>query len=345
MKKLWLIAFSLFCNLAYSADMQVYSDKNGLVIMYLNGSINPNDGDKFIYVSESWKNSGYPIGLVILNSNGGSVYASYQISNYMVRNNISTLVGAGNNCLSACFNIFLSGSPRYAVPAANVGVHRVSMNSYDTASARSSSIDMNKFFKAFNVPANIRLAMLETPPNDMYYLTVKDKENISTYKPNKQQVATVYSSGGIKSQTVKNNDSDKSRARELNKQAIKLIHSGDFYQAISLLEQAKNFTPSDAEILGNLGHAYAKMNNLNLAQINLTASLKVKPKRGASWGDLAFVLADIGDVDWATTAFVNYWNYSSKKDLATNALYQHSIMYPNTNRDFAARKARFILGL
>lgn len=345
MKNILSLLILFFSTFSQSADMQVYADRSGNVIMYFNGEITSNDAYKFVFISEEWKRNGLPIGLVSLNSNGGSVYSSYEIANYMVKNNISTYVGEGSYCLSACFNIFLSGSPRYAEPKSRVGVHRVSYNSYDTAGARSSSIDMNDFFRAFNVPANIRLAMLETEPRNMYYLTLKDKENVSTYKPNRKQAEIVFSSGGVKNQETRNNNSNKSESRKLNSQAIKLIHSGNYTQAIRLLEKAKSLSPSDAEILGNLGHSYSKIANYNLAQINLTAALKIKPKRGATWGDLAVVLADIGNLDWSVESFVNYWNYSSKKDLATEKLYAQSRMYPNSNRDFAARRARQLLGL
>lgn len=345
MKKLLASLLFFFSAFSQSADMQVYAERSGNVIMLLDGEITSNDAYKFMFISEEWKRNGLPIGLVSLNSNGGSVYSSYEIANYIVKNNISTYVSEKSNCLSACFNIFLSGSPRYAEPKSRVGVHRVSYNSYDTAGARSSSIDMNDFFRAFNVPANIRLAMLETEPRNMYYLTQKDKENVSTYKPNRKQAETLFSSGGVKNKVIGNNSNNKSESRKLNAQAIKLIHNENYTQAIRLLEKAKSLSPSDAEILGNLGHSYSKIGNYNLAQINLTAALQIKPKRGVTWGDLAVVLADTGNIDWSVESFVNYWNYSSKKDLATGRLYEHSRRYPNSNRDFAARRARQILGL
>ena len=111
------------------------------------------------------------------------------------------------------------------------------------------------------------------------------------------------------------------------------------------LEEAKRLLPSDAEILGNLGFAYYKIGDLYEAQTNLTASLKLKPKRGSSWGNLADVLADLGYTDWATEAFVNYWMYSQNKQAATNHLTERQTNYPNLHRGIAATRAKQILNL
>lgn len=139
---------------------------------------------------------------------------------------------------------------------------------------------------------------------------------------------------------------NKTKARQLNKEAIELIRNEDnFAAAIPKLEQAKGLYPSDSEILGNLGYAYSNVGNYAQAKINFTASLKINPKRGATWGNLAPVLADQGEVEWAVTAFVNYWNYSRYKDAATRQLYYWTTEYPGTNRDIASSKARKILGI
>lgn len=331
---------------SYSAVMNVYTDQRGTVIMNLDGEIKYGDGNKFVYIAESWRHSGNPIQIIVLSSNGGSVGAADVISRYILNYNIATMVFTNSYCYSSCFNIFISGNPRFANVKSSIGVHRMSIASQDTDSARSSSIDMSSYYKAMNIPDNIRLAMLETPPSQMYYLTEIDKKNISTLIPNVNDVIEMFNNVGVTIPQTSVSKNDKAKARKLNMEAIALIRNeGNFIDAIQKLEQAKSLSPSDSEILGNLGYAYSNTGNTEQAQINFTASLKITPRRGATWGNLAPILADKGMIDWAVEAFINYWNYSKNKDAATKQLYYWSDEYPNSNRDLASSTARRKLGI
>lgn len=346
MLRKWLFIPLLFISTsAFSANIQVYADRDGTVALHLSNKIQYGDGEKFINIAESWRTSGFPIQIITLNSEGGNLSASYQISNYVVKYRIPTIVANGALCASACVNIFLAGAPRFADIGSKIGVHRASLNSKDTDSARSASIDMNDFYKSMNVPDDIRLAMLDTPPHSMFYLPAEHKKRISTLKLHYGEVTTLFSQSGITKPNSTIPKNAKQLARQLNKEAINLIWNNNFSVAISKLEQAKNYNPADAEVLGNLGFAYQKAGNLTNARINFTASLKLAPKRGATWGNLADVLADTGDIDWATQAFVNYWNYSKNKQAATDLFYTWMNQYPNTGRDIAVRRAMQILGL
>ncbi|MFZ7229939.1 hypothetical protein ACLSZN_06090 [Avibacterium avium] len=346
--KIFYKVLSLMCvsTLSFAADMNVLALQDSSHQLHIQGKLSSNDAYKFLKIMNDWERIGKPVKLVTLNSIGGSVYTSYLISDYISRKGVSTQVNATSECLSACFIIFFSGMPRYADPNSKIGVHRVSMNGNDNALARNETIAMNDWYKAFNVPDKIRLAMIDYPPDKMYYLTKQDKASISHTAPRSLQIQQGLSpvvSSAPKLQKI--TTSDKIKARNLNKDAIKLIWQEQYGLAIQKLEIAKSLTPADAEILGNLGFAYQKAGNLQSAQMNLTAALKIKPKRGATWGNLADLLADTGQVDWATQAFVKYWNYSSKKDAATHLLFEWSRRYPGTNRDIAVTRARHILGL
>lgn len=87
---------------------------------------------------------------------------------------------------------------------------------------------------------------------------------------------------------------------------------------------------ADSEVLGNLGYAYYMIRDYNNARLNLTSSLKIKPDRGSSWNNLGMVLAENGDGDWAEKCFINYWNYSSNKEAATDQLYYWRESFPGT---------------
>ncbi len=119
-------------------------------------------------------------GAVVLNSAGGSVVASYTMVKTIVDHGLATLVPKTANCYSACFAIFMAGSERLAHPGSNLGVHRISVDSQDDVHAKGFSVDMGELYRALNVPPAIRLAMLETPPSEMYVLSQEEKRQIST---------------------------------------------------------------------------------------------------------------------------------------------------------------------
>lgn len=332
-------------TLANSAHIEVGTDRHGTVTLYFSDKIELNDAQKFFNTAESWRKQGFPIQLIVLNSTGGNVLASRYISEYILRNKISTVIPNGALCASACVNIFLSGTNRIADIGSQIIVHRAGINNRDSNAAKATSIDINDFYRSMNVPDDIRIAMIDTPPNEYFYLSDDQKQRISRRVINYDKATTLFNRDNAPKLVNTIPKNSKQLARQLNKEAINLIWNNNFSVAISKLEQAKNYNPADAEVLGNLGFAYQKAGDLINAQINFTASLKLAPKRGATWGNLADVLADTGDIDWAIQAFVNYWNYSKNKQAATDLFYTWMNQYPNTGRDIAVRRAMQILGL
>ena len=331
--------------LAFSAEMPVQALQDGTVVMEIYGNIEVYDGRKFINIAESWRASGNPIKVISLNSGGGSVLAGELISNYILQNKISTFVFSNSTCASACFNIFIAGYPRIADNNSQLGVHRISSGNYDNASARYASIDMNDYYKNMGVPDNLRLAMLDTPPQQIYWLSNSDKQKISTFQTDYSAAAKQFDSVGVKTPQVTITNNSKAQSRSLNREAISLIRNNNFALAISKLEQAKSLNPADSEILGNLGYAYYMSEDLKNAQINFTASLKITPKRGATWGNLADLLAYTGQIDWSVQAWINYYNYSKNKQAAQGQFDYVLENYPNTNNAIAVKQAMTQLGL
>ena len=331
--------------LAFSAEMPVQALQDGTVVMEIYGNIEVYDGRKFINIAESWRASGNPIKVISLNSGGGSVLAGELISNYILQNKISTFVFSNSTCASACFNIFIAGYPRIADNNSQLGVHRISSGNYDNASARYASIDMNDYYKNMGVPDNLRLAMLDTLPQQIYWLSNSDKQKISTFQPDYSAAAKQFDSVGVKTPQVTITNNSKAQSRSLNREAISLIRNNNFALAISKLEQAKSLNPADSEILGNLGYAYYMSEDLKNAQINFTASLKITPKRGATWGNLADLLAYTGQIDWSVQAWINYYNYSKNKQAAQGQFDYVLENYPNTNNAIAVKQAMTQLGL
>ena len=232
--------------LAFSAEMPVQALQDGTVVMEIYGNIEVYDGRKFINIAESWRASGNPIKVISLNSGGGSVLAGELISNYILQNKISTFVFSNSTCASACFNIFIAGYPRIADNNSQLGVHRISSGNYDNASARYASIDMNDYYKNMGVPDNLRLAMLDTPPQQIYWLSNSDKQKISTFQPDYSAAAKQFDSVGVKTPQVTITNNSKAQSRSLNREAISLIRNNNFALAISKLEQAKSLNPADS---------------------------------------------------------------------------------------------------
>lgn len=319
--------------------------RDNISFLIMTGSIEPGDADRLLSELNQWSLKNQPVNVLALDSTGGRVEEGYKMMSAVLNNQISTVVMPGSLCFSACISIFAAGKQRYAYPESRMGVHRINMNGEDNALARSASIEMNKVYKYLNIPDNIRLKMLDTDPSDPGELTLTEKADLNSLAPDITGATIIVNQSSLKpvARTITTNDLK--AARNLNEQAITLINQKQYIQAISLLERAKELSPTDAEILGNLGYAYYLAGDLDNAQNALTSTLQLKPKRGSSWNNLGLVLAARGDISWATEAFVRYWNYSSNKKAATNQFFYWESERPGTALEEASRRARAQLGL
>lgn len=328
-----------------AATINVGAAQNGLRYIILDGGIVPGDALNFHSFIYNYYKIKKPISLLVLNSPGGNLYESYKIIKDVLDYGINTVVYNNAQCASACFGIFASGRSRYSYPGSFIGVHRASVYGSDNSEARGSSIDMLKLYEELNIPDDIQLAMIRTPPQDIYWLTDIQKKEVSTLLPNEIEARKTVNNSKIKSPDVNVSKNDRKLARELNSQGISFIKDGKYSQAISVLEKSKSTYPTDAEVLGNLGYAYYMLGDYQNAKLNLTASLNISPRRGSTWNNLGLVLADIGDLSWATECFINYWNYSSNKKAATNQFFFWENQRPGTLIDKASKMARYRLGI
>ena len=154
------------------------------------GEIQEGDSLKFSKILSRTRHSGRQ-GYLFLNSVGGRLDEANRIMDIVAMNKLATVVPDDFLCASACFNIFIAGAQRYAYPDSRIGVHRVSvLHSVENQYTRGDSLEQNEVFKKYNVPDNIRLAMIDTPANDLHYLSQEDKVKLST--PGKPKVTVVY---------------------------------------------------------------------------------------------------------------------------------------------------------
>ena len=159
-------------------------------IYRMSGEIQEGDSLKFAKLLGRTRHSGRQ-GFLFLNSGGGRLDEADKIMEMVAMNKLATVVPDSYLCASACFNIFIAGSPRFAYPESRIGVHRVSvLNSVENQYTRGDSLELNETFKKYRVPDNIRLAMLDTPASDLHFLSREDKAKLSD--PGKPKLTKTY---------------------------------------------------------------------------------------------------------------------------------------------------------
>ena len=105
----------------------------------------------------------------------------------------------------------------------------------------------------------------------------------------------------------------KKAAREFNDKGLVLSKEGDFNNAVKMFEEAYELDKSDIEIISNLGYAYLKLGDLDLAQQAITTGLTLSPGRATSWDNLADVFGIKGDISKAVACFSNTYRFSKDR--------------------------------
>ncbi len=156
----------------------------------IDGTIRPGDYQRFYnLVVQSDKAS------VLLNSNGGNLNEAMKIGNLVSKLRLMTAVPRGNICASACFFIWINGSPRYASairpitskdPPQNIGLHRPYLAN-PTGEQRSFERQKSgqKFAASYleerAVPRRLIDVMLSRPSNDIYWVRQSDLNELGEY--------------------------------------------------------------------------------------------------------------------------------------------------------------------
>ena len=157
-----------------------YLDGLGYVIS-VEGEIKEGDADAFGKLVRRQQSKNEPVRTVILNSPGGSVGDAMSIAQIMRDDDgMGALVNDGKTCASACFLIFAAAKERLASPGSTLAVHRASDSRGDSDIAKAGSVELLEAYKTLDVPDNIRLRMIETPPDQIYELSAADKEKMNT---------------------------------------------------------------------------------------------------------------------------------------------------------------------
>ena len=92
--------------------------------LFAQGPIEDGDADKFRAIVSNASRDEFGSVILFLNSPGGSVNASFELVQAMDLTSVTTMVGGGSICASACASIlFVSGQHRKVLEGGHLGFH------------------------------------------------------------------------------------------------------------------------------------------------------------------------------------------------------------------------------
>jgi tetratricopeptide (TPR) repeat protein len=96
---------------------------------------------------------------------------------------------------------------------------------------------------------------------------------------------------------------DKNSVHGLNLLGMICVNTGRQEEAVRLIKRAIKLNPVDAQAHGNLGLAYQRMENLDLAECHLRKSIDIDANKPAIWNSLGNVLRDKGQASDAVSIY------------------------------------------
>ena len=155
-------------------------------VLMLTGTIDPGSAARF---AEEIGARGEYVSTVLLDSPGGSVKDALEIGRLIAEKGLWTEVRNGGLCASSCPIIFASGSERIAGAEAAIGVHQIyaaalSATPVDAlrvagvamADAQQVTAEITRHLSDAGVDPAVWLHALETPPDQLYYLSGEEME-------------------------------------------------------------------------------------------------------------------------------------------------------------------------
>lgn len=152
-------------------------------VLAAEGAIDPGAASRFAAEIEA---RGEYVKTIALNSPGGSVDDALAMSALIRDKRLATSVAPGALCASSCPIVFAGGETREAADGAVVGVHQVFNGSKERptpeeamSSAQAITARVGRHLETMGIKPGLWLHALETPPDRLYYLTVKEMHDLS----------------------------------------------------------------------------------------------------------------------------------------------------------------------
>lgn len=111
--------------------------------------------------------------VLVLTSDGGLVNVALMVAREVRERGISTLIPADSACYSACSFVFFAGIARIA--DGELGLHQISNSTGDIVTGQVAISDILDVVGNFDVPTELIVAMLRTPPDQMYIVSEEEK--------------------------------------------------------------------------------------------------------------------------------------------------------------------------
>jgi ATP-dependent protease ClpP protease subunit len=149
------------------------------VTIQISGQIAAGDSDAFIIAVKQATAAGKTIENVQLDSAGGKLIEGAKLAAAIRENKISTSVGQGAVCASACFLAFAAGDRKFVDTGAQIGVHKASdKGGRETVLSGAATLSMAHFAKDLGVPSAIIDRMVMTPPKQIAWLNSRDLQSM-----------------------------------------------------------------------------------------------------------------------------------------------------------------------
>ena len=158
-------------SIAAAAEIKSINPADDRVEISISGNIAPGDADLLSARIKAAKDAGKLVTSVRLNSEGGNLLEGARLADVVRSAKVSTNVGQNATCASACFLIFAAGETKYAYVRARIGVHGASENGTES---RKATTAMARIAEELDVPQSIIRRMVNTPPNDVTWLSLND---------------------------------------------------------------------------------------------------------------------------------------------------------------------------
>ncbi len=137
---------------------------------------------------------------LVLYSPGGSLPEGLQLSGMVFDKGLTTYIPENGVCASACSFVFLAGEKRFS--DGKLGVHQFS---YKDGSGPDKGVerhvqysvsDVIGYLSEYQTPAFVYERMFTTPPEDMYYFTVQEMNELLT-KPDQTEIGKIQDAANL----------------------------------------------------------------------------------------------------------------------------------------------------
>lgn len=196
-----LTALSTFWQ-ASAASLKPSVAKDGRIVISISGELVPGDTEAFKAIVKEANDSGKLVASIRLNSPGGNLLEGVQLANAVKFGKMTTNVGQGATCASACFLVFAAGETKFANYTAQIGVHGASeKDGAESVQSGAATVSMAKIAKDLGVPSTIIGRMVVTPPSNMVLLSPSDLQSMGTTMVGKPSQTAQQSSLGTQQTT------------------------------------------------------------------------------------------------------------------------------------------------